>query len=241
MFRLLQHLRFYSEDEIRNRMKVAHGIVVRGLVDRVSHKQVKRWQSLIVSYLDGPGKSGARFARLYLDENAMYHESLVERGQLKVALSKRDDVQALVFVDDFVGSGHSASDYLQGFLNECEDLLAAKSIRIFFVAVCGFERGMRYIENNLTSKMARINLHFCDSLDESDSCFRDQSKVFPDANERSRAKEIAESKGALLCKPAPLGYSDSQALVVFSHNCPNNTLPILWERNREWIPLFRRD
>ena len=71
MFRTLQHLHFYSEDEVRNGMKVALGIAVRGLVERVSHKQVKRWQSLVVSYLDGPGKSGARFAKLFIDENGM--------------------------------------------------------------------------------------------------------------------------------------------------------------------------
>jgi len=115
------------------------------------------------------------------------------------------------------------------------------SIRVFFVAVCGFERGMHYIQEHLRSDVGQLNVHFCDPLDESDSCFRDQSKVFPDQNERSRAREIAETRGTLLCKPAPLGYSDSEALVVFSHNCPNNTLPILWEKNRDWIPPFRRD
>jgi hypothetical protein len=241
MFRILQHLRFYSEDEVRNKMKVAHGIVVRGLVERVTHKQVKRWQSLVVSYLDGPGKSGARFAKLYIDENGIYQESLVERGQLKATLSKRDDVQALVFIDDFVGSGHSASDYLQTFLNECGDVIKAKLIRVFFLAVCGFEAGRQYVEEHLSSNVTEIRVHFCDSFDESGVCFGDHSKVFTDHNERSRARDIAEGKGVLLCKPAPLGYSDSQALVVFSHNCPNNTLPILWEKNREWIPLFRRD
>ena len=51
MFQILQHLRFYSEDEVRNKMKVAHGIVVRGLVERVTRKQVKRWQSLVVMTL----------------------------------------------------------------------------------------------------------------------------------------------------------------------------------------------
>jgi len=241
MFRMLQHLRFYSEDEVRNKMKVAHGIVVRGLVERVTHKQVKRWQSLVVSYLDGPGKSGARFAKLYIDENGIYQESLVERGQLKATLSKRDDIQAIVFVDDFVGSGHSASDYLQTFLNECGDVVKAKSIRVFFLSVCGFETGRHYVEEHLSSDVPEIRVHFCDSFDQSSACFGDQSKVFTDQNERSKARDIAEKKGVLLCKPAPLGYSDSQALVVFSHNCPNNTLPILWEKNREWIPLFRRD
>jgi hypothetical protein len=191
--------------------------------------------------LDGPGKSGARFAKLYIDENDIYHESLVERGQLKATLSKREDVQAIVFVDDFVGSGHSASDYLQTFLNECQDVVKAKSIRIFLLSVCGFETGRRYVEEHLSSDVPEIHIHFCDSFDQSSVCFGDQSRVFTDQNERARARDIAEKKGVLLCKPAPLGYSDSQSLVVFSHNCPNNTLPILWEKNREWIPLFRRD
>jgi hypothetical protein len=241
MFRLIQHLGFYSEDEIRNKMNVAHGIIVRGLVERVTHKQVKRWQSLVVSYLDGPGKSGARFAKLYIDENGIYQESLVERGQLNAVLSKRDDVQALVFIDDFVGTGHSASDYLRSFLTECEETLRTKSIRVFFVAVCGFGSGRQYIEDRLRSQMPDIRVHFCDSLDETDICFGDESKVFTDHEERSRARDVAEKKGTILCKPSPLGYSDSQALVVFSHNCPNNTLPIIWEKNRDWTPLFRRD
>jgi hypothetical protein len=241
MFRILQNLRFYSEDQVRSAMKTAHGIVVRGLVERVSHKQVKRWQSLIVSYLDGPGKSGARFAKLFVDENGMYHESLVERTALKSTIAKRDDLQGLVFVDDLVGSGHSATDYLQAFLDECGEAVKEKSIRVFFVAVCGYDNGMRYIEEHLKSDIVRINVHFCDPLNVSDACFHNQSRVFTDQVERLRAKEIAETKGVVLCKPAPLGYSGSEALVVFSHNCPNNTLPILWEKNRDWNPLFRRD
>jgi hypothetical protein len=241
MFKILQSIRFYTEDEVRNGVKVAHGIVVRGLVERVSHKQVKRWQSLIVSYLDGAGKSGARFASLFITENEMYRESLVERGQLKSTLVKRDDIQGLVFVDDFVGTGHSATEYLQSFIHECGDVIKEKSIKVFFLAVSGFVGGMRYLEEHIKSNLVSINVHFCELLDESDACFHDQSKTFTEQKERQRAKEIAFSKGATICKPAPLGYSGSEALVVFSHNCPNNTLPILWEKSREWTPLFRRD
>jgi uncharacterized protein len=241
MFRILQNLRFYSEDEIRTRMKVVHGIVVRGLVERVTHKQVKRWQSLAISYLDGPGKSGSRFAKLYIDENDIYHESLIEKNQLKGLLAKRDDIQALVFVDDFVGSGRSAAEYLQAFARECGNSILANRIRVFFVAVCGFDAGREYMREALKSETIRINIHFCESFDDSAKCFSEKSNVFASESDKARAKELATIKGALLCKPAPLGYSDSEALVVFSHNCPNNTLPILWEKTRTWLPLFRRD
>src|SRR5262249_28302653 len=109
MFRLLENIRFYSEDELRSKMTEAHGIVSRGLVERRSHRQVKR-SDILVSYLDGPGKSGAHLARLYVDENGIYKDNLVELGQLRHALSC-DGIQAVVFVDDFVGTGDSACSY----------------------------------------------------------------------------------------------------------------------------------
>jgi hypothetical protein len=41
-----------------------------------------------------------------------------------------------------------------------------------------------------------------------------------------------------------LGFEDSQQLIVFSHNIPNNTLPIFWKRGlyngQPWVPLFER-
>jgi len=37
-----------------------------------------------------------------------------------------------------------------------------------------------------------------------------------------------------------LGYGNSQATVVFEQSCPDNTLPILWAKSRDWKPLFER-
>jgi hypothetical protein len=241
MFRILKDVRFYSENEIRNKMEVVHGIVTRGMVDRRIHKQVKKWPGVLVSYLDGPGKSGARFAKLYVDENEMYSENLIEKSQLKEVLSKREDLDGLVFIDDFIGTGRSICDYLENFIATCWSLVKQRRLRVFVISVCGFESGKKAIEGFLNAKAVPIRVHICDLFDESDKCFSPSSKVFPEPEDRNRAMEIAEQKGLQLCKPAPLGYGNSQALVVFSHNCPNNSLPILWEKTRDWMPLFRRD
>ncbi len=241
MFRLLEGVTFYSEDAIRSKMHEAHGIVTRGIIDRRSHKQVKKWPGILVSYLDGPGKSGARFAKLYIDENQMYNENLVERGHLKEALGKHESLEAVVFVDDFVGTGKSVREYLAKFVSECWDVISARKPKVFFVAACGFATGEKIIVDYIEQINIEARVHLCEVFDESYICFGDKSRVFMDPKERTKALEIAEKQGLILCKPAPLGYENSQALIVFSHNCPNNTLPILWEKSRTWVPLFRRD
>ena len=35
------------------------------------------------------------------------------------------------------------------------------------------------------------------------------------------------------------GYKDSQLLLGFTHNTPDNTLPIIW-KEENWIPIFKR-
>ncbi len=68
----------------------------------------------------------------------------------------------------------------------------------------------------------------------------------------SNYHNLALKYGKLLHKESeksikPLGYKNSQALVVFEYGVPNNTLPIIWEtkyikcEKRPWVPLFSRN
>jgi len=43
--------------------------------------------------------------------------------------------------------------------------------------------------------------------------------------------------------PHSLGFDDSQLLIGFHHNTPDNTLPIIWfdePGQASWKPIFRR-
>ena len=63
-----------------------------------------------------------------------------------------------------------------------------------------------------------------------------------------QVREFCYKHGAKICKGRELGYSNSQALILFAHAIPNNTLPIVWvdeyEENgakKNWQPLIPRN
>lgn len=70
--------------------------------------------------------------------------------------------------------------------------------------------------------------------------FSTNSRYFDNEDDKLLLKSVFTREGAKLVKNNPLGYSDSQVTIVFSENCPNNSLPILWEDKNNWIPLFKR-
>jgi len=77
-------------------------------------------------------------------------------------------------------------------------------------------------------------------LDEGDRCFHERSRIFPDADDRERARALCVEKGVTLDSKQPLGYHDSQAAVVFEMRCPNNTLAVVWKEAPKWRALFPR-
>lgn len=242
MFKILQGLKFYSEDLIRSKMKEAHGIVKRGLIRRIESGKRKR-DDIIISYIDSPGKSGGgRYAKLYADENGIYYENVVERSKLGDVIHGNPNIQAIVFIDDFIGTGSSVQGYFEKLVTEYEKVLKESDLKIFFIAITGFQEGQKKIEELLEKYKLPVEIHICDPLDDSAKCFSDSSVIFPNEGERSMAKQIAYDYGVKLVKNNPLGYGECQSAIIFSDSCPNNNLPILWmeSKNPPWKPLFKR-
>jgi hypothetical protein len=240
MFQLLQAIRFYPHDVIRQKLAEAHGIVRRGVSQALEEGRRKRGE-FVVSYLDSIGKSGASYARLYAEENAIYFENILEKGKLEGLGERFPRAQALVFVDDFVGTGGTLAGALRELAAARPELVNGSAISTYVVAVCAFTEGLARIERTIRELRLKVQVRACDVLDASDRCFDASSSAFPDPGERSRAREVAQSYGRRLVKNASLGYGDGEALVVFEQSIPNNCPPILWKTSGSWTPLFPRD
>lgn len=247
MFHMLQHLTFYNRSRIRAKLKEAHGMVIRDLRNSEifwSKEEGKRKRSdILISYLDEPGKSGANYAKLYAEENGIYRGeggNVVEPGRLRQAFEWKRKLQALVFVDDFIGTGESTSEYFKKLAEEHGEVLRNSGLQIFFIALSGFIKGREKIEDRLDELYLPVHTRVCDLLDETAQCFSNTTRIFPNPLDRDRARKIAHHYGLKLENHAPLGYGDCEAAVVFEDSCPNNTLPILWAESKDWIPLFKR-
>jgi len=253
MFKILQGVKFYSGDVIRSKLREAHGIVRRGLIHRTRERQRKR-SDILVSYLDCPGKSGSYLAKIYADENRIYYENVIEKSKITEKLKEKASefsALALAFVDDFIGTGDSACEYfkrlaekhgeiLRELSNKPGEIKSTSKLNIYFVAICGFQESQAKIEETLRLLNLPVKIHICDPLTEASKAFGDCSEIFPDEREREEAKKIAYEFGVKLVKNAPLGYGNCQATVIFEHTCPNNDLPILWQKAKDFIPIFPR-
>ena len=82
-------------------------------------------------------------------------------------------------------------------------------------------------------------------LDDSYRVFEPGAQVFAGAPEgvlASTAEGLARHYGGQLVPDHPVGYENSQLLIGFHHNVPDNTLPIFWfdEPDPLWSPIFPR-
>lgn len=191
---------------------------------------------------DGVGRSGAHFARLYADEVQIYVANVIEKSRLASTLRSQSNIQAVVFIDDFVGTGQSAIRNLKTLYFELEGVLQEKNIKIVFVSLVACLNGWTQLQTAVQKLSPKIDVHACEVLDESAKCFSEGSRMFKTAPERIFARETAIKYGGRLEKKWPLGYGNCEMAVVFEYGCPNNSLPILWKESprQKWTPLFKR-
>jgi hypothetical protein len=245
MFRILQNIIFFDNNLVRVSAQELYKSIVRKLaqsgLERVIGINQKKRDDILVSHLESNfAKSGAEYAKIFADENSIYAGSAVSKSKLLEHLSSNNQVRALVFIDDFAGSGDSVCRNLSEINSTVGSIIEEKNIYVFVGVICGFKDAKIRIQKFISTLNFKADVFFSKDLDEDDRCFGDYSKVFPYINERNKAKSICLEYGEKLYQNNPLGYKDCQALVVFPNACPNNTLPILWAETNFWNPLFKR-
>jgi 5'-deoxynucleotidase YfbR-like HD superfamily hydrolase len=143
----------------------------------------------------------------------------------------------VVFFDDMIGSGNQAIKFAKSHLQSI-----SLTHKPYYAAVYGFTEGINKIkESGLYEEVLAGG-----RITSSQLAFHDDSNIF-DSDEKNIIQEMCYKYGKELYPEGPLGYDNSQALLAFQHNTPNNTIPLIWagiesESNPafSWKPLFTR-
>lgn len=247
MLKMLSELLYFNGTGIRSALRELHGIVIRDLAEAghsFTFKGRKKTRTdLVVAPLDYGGSGATALLKPYRDENEIAADCVVGGGnEIASAVTRSGTgIHAVVLLDDFVGTGETATRELGRIHTDIESAGGlASGVEAYLLVIAGFDAGVDRVRKEVSKLGWDLRIHVAKPLDESDRCFSGDSAIFPDEDERIRARALAVEKGRALVKDHPLGHDDSQAAVVFEGRCPNNSLPILWQSNETWVPLFPR-
>lgn len=190
-------------------------------------RRIGRWR--FVAFSTAAGESGDLMLHRFRLATGMtsrrFHPLFIHRSDLM-----REDFgpqDTIVFVDDFSGTGNQAVTAWREFLGE----LLPGGPRVMLMLVAASLAAVERITHE-----TELEVVMGITLDASDDVFSDTCIHFSD-QEKERLLHYCRRAD----RAKPRGWGNCGFLVVFSHNCPNNSIPILHVSNTRWEGLFRRN
>ena len=184
---------------------------------------------MFVPFTGSAGESGDAMLHRFRQANNLAGDQYADLFRYRAELMqlRPGPADTVVLVDDFSGTGSQACDAWESTFRE---LLPFRP-RVFLVLVAASSTAQERVAAR-TSMQPRAHI-----------------ELGPESNIFSTecAEFTHEEKGTLLrygrqADPnRPRGYGDCGFVIVFSHTCPNNSIPVLHTRRPgEWQGLFPR-
>jgi hypothetical protein len=177
---------------------------------------------------------------LFVDVGAAFSEG--QPGGRSAELRATDlTVSRYVFFDDVVGSAEQSTRYLSTKLLRIRK--ANPNLDLQFMCLFATTHGLAALNaKNMFDGKATCLFE----LDDTYKAFDLLQRYFPSSIASTFDKNIFETMarhyGQILFSPHAAGYKDGQLMLGFTHNTPDNTLPIYWNEGRQtpWSPVFVR-
>ena len=142
-------------------------------------------------------------------------------------------VDAVIVVDDFIGSGKRCTDYLDKMWEpeSVKSWVSYKRLQFIVVAYSATMEGCRRVEDHRSKPMVKLFRH-CPtvrSLHWKNDRIEAAMKLCRDYAKKARLGSWS------------LGFQDTASLLVFEHGCPNNAPAIFWataKGDKPWVALF---
>lgn len=222
--RVLDVVDYVSQEQIAHAYRAALARLPGWNVD--PHRRRGKWR--FVPFSVSAGESGDSMLHAFRLANNLnkkkFDKEFVTKRDLPGEKLGADD--SVVFVDDFAGTGNQA---IEAWNDSLQELLPGDpSTYLVLVAVSASARTRIGLETSLTVVPHNV-------LGDADNIFHNRCVHFS-AAEKTTIKRYCRRADAI----APSGYGGRGFVIVFCHNCPNNSIPILHAFNNNWEGLFRR-
>jgi len=252
MLYLLTRFMYYGQREIRALLRSIYFDLFRypliasirrrnnnttdtGLIDAEFLKQLQATRFL---GLGGVAKSGTMLLYPFRKATGLSEASFVTADAVFAGNAEATPplVKRLVFIDDICGTGEQAKDYDAEIVAPIRAKFG-KSIELSYFVMFATTGALSALRPPSTGFDRVEAVH---ELDASFKCFDANSRYLPTKElERASAHRVASTYGLRL-SAHPLGFRGTELLLGFSHNVPDNTLPIMWSTDSQWKPIFER-
>ena len=246
---LLRNFIYYGEKEVNYLCRAAFSLLKRQrIIENPSQYALLNTEKAITefasscrfSYIGRLSESGAMLTYNFRQENRLSYMQFVEPNAFLTNDYSPNELATLniVFIDDFLGTGKTTCDFWD------QKVLSIKSrcpeTKFHFIALIALQKAIEKVKSH-----TGLDVICPQILDNSYRVFDSTSWIFQDPGERNISRSICGYYGNRIWKGEhALGYKDSQALVGFHHNIPDNTLPVIWGERQtsgeKWYPLFKR-
>lgn len=190
-------------------------------------KRKGKWR--FVAFSMSSGESGDTMVHLFRQANNLngkqYDKLFIYKRDLVTEALGPDDT--VVFIDDFAGTGKQACGTWKA--SSIPELLAGNSTA-YLLLIAGNKYARERIEDE-----TGLEVRTYTELTEADNIFSSKCKYFDSKEKQELIKYCKKAN-----RTEPMGHGKCGFLIVFSHNCPNNSLPILHAYHSKWYGLFRR-
>ena len=201
--------------------------------------------------IGNPSESGAHLLYYYRQINRLSKDLFVDMGAAfseiqpggRIAALHATDLSACryVFFDDIVGSADQSTSYLSAKLRRIRKANPRLDLR--FMCLFATSQGLSKL-NDKSMFNGKATCLF--ELDDTYKVFNALQRYFPislgESFNNQTFEKMVSHYGQILFPHHALGYKDGQLMIGFTHNTPDNTLPIYWNEGRRtpWSPIFVR-
>ncbi len=178
-------------------------------------------------------------------------------AEIEIARLRLRKAKTIVFLDDFIGKGGQAKDFLNWYFKNYAWVYDAS---IYLWVLTGFRSAIQEVQKEFSETVEGV---FAGKvLEEGDRAFSPENPIWASEKECGAAERWAKEIGCQLLTGNPardpetggplykperdaVGWHGCQALVAFAHNIPSDTLPIFWatgmRKTKTWgNPLLER-